>query len=475
MRIGILTDFPTRSTLSGPAIQAEVLKEGLVARGHEVVLLGPDTRSARPLEPGQETFLFRGISHPAHPGVKVSLPASPRRMRHPPRLDVVLAQTTNPMACYANWIRRMWRVPVLHTHTIHLPTHAHHLLPGVLARMAVPRRLSGRLGRVGERSFVRLYNAGDTLVVQSPHLIDYWRTRGVTVPIEVLERPIYGPAFDRPAGRDPFPATASQGARLLVVCRHDREKSLDQLIRIFDERVAAQAPQATLTLLGTGAAHDELKAQAARSRSAHRIFLPGEVEFDELVDWYRNADLFGYTSVSETFGNVVNEAMYCGLPVVAFDDGMGVAHLVKDGWSGRLVDPASRSAEADWGQACLALLADSQLRRTYGARGAAAAAERSRLEHVLERLEVLMERARQHCRATVVPPLSALPPARQERSLRSCLRWWRFWNSLFIGVSYAANLDRLPAVLSRPWLMEAGRRATKGDHAPPARRRSGHR
>jgi glycosyltransferase involved in cell wall biosynthesis len=234
-----------------------------------------------------------------------------------------------------------------------------------------------------------------------------------------------------------------------VVARHDREKSLDRLIRLFDEHVAAKAPDATLTLLGDGALHGRLKDQASRSRSRQRIFLPGEVAFGALADWYRNADVFVYTSLSETFGNVVNEALYCGLPVVAFDDRMGVASQVQDGANGRLIAPGTATAEADWGRSCLDLLGDPARRATLGQRAAALAAERGRLDTVLERLELLMERARQHCRATVVAPLAALSQAEQERSLRSSLRWWCLWNSLFISLSYSANLDRLPGRLAQ--------------------------
>ena len=216
------------------------------------------------------------------------------------------------------------------------------------------------------------------------------------------------------------------------------------MIRIFDEHIAPKAPEATLTLLGDGAMHDRLRDQAARSMSSARIFLRGEIAFDALVDWYRNADLFVYTSLSETFGNVVNEALYCGLPVVAFDDRMGVAYQVRDGLNGRLIDPRAATAEIEWGRSCLEILGDPTLRARLGAAGAATAAERAELSTVMERLEQLMETALQHCRDTVLTPLSTLSQAQQERSLRSSLRSWSFWNTLFLGVSYSANPGRLP-------------------------------
>ena len=125
---------------------------------------------------------------------------------------------------------------------------------------------------------------------------------------------------------------------------------------------------------------------------------------------------------------------------------MGAAYQVRDGLNGRLIDPGpSDQAEIEWGPlAALEILGDPTLRARLGAAGAATAAERAELSTVMERLEQLMETALQHCRDTVLTPLSTLSQAQQERSLRSSLRSWSFWNALFLGVSYSANPGRLP-------------------------------
>ena len=56
----------------------------------------------------------------------------------------------------------------------------------------------------------------------------------------------------------------------------------------------------------------------------------------ELAKIYASCDVFFFTSVTETFANVIIEAMASGLPVVSADAG-GPSELVRDGKNGYLV------------------------------------------------------------------------------------------------------------------------------------------
>jgi 1,2-diacylglycerol 3-alpha-glucosyltransferase len=125
--------------------------------------------------------------------------------------------------------------------------------------------------------------------------------------------------------------------------------------------------------VGDGPDHDEFRALARRLGVEDRTFFPGEFPVTEMVNWYQHADLFVYTSLSETYGQVVSEALWCGLPVVALADGMGVSQQIVDGQSGILVQPGPDPNLSNWrfGSEVLGLLRHGERRARLGAAGAA--------------------------------------------------------------------------------------------------------
>jgi glycosyltransferase involved in cell wall biosynthesis len=66
-----------------------------------------------------------------------------------------------------------------------------------------------------------------------------------------------------------------------------------------------------------------------------RVSLPG-FKLDP-YPWYRSADLFVLSSYREGFGNVIVEALECGVPVVSTDCPSGPAEILNGGLYGKLV------------------------------------------------------------------------------------------------------------------------------------------
>ena len=276
------------------------------------------------------------------------------------------------------------------------------------------------------------------MIVQSRYMVKYWEERGVNVPIEVVGRPIDPAKFSRPVGVDPFPAHFARGRRLVVVCRHDREKNLEALIDLFSDELAAHDADVTLTLIGDGHAHASLVEQATKSPFADRIHFPGEVVHGDLVHWYGHADAFVYTSVSETFGNVINEALWTGLPVVALHDRMGVAHQVIDSVNGFLIEPDDARMPERFAEAVFAVLDNADLRKRLSQNARDVSRRNSAPEVVLDRFERIYENATRRAHDQIRTPLSEMSTFQQRAAFAKHIAVWARYNYLLLAISNAS-------------------------------------
>ena len=125
------------------------------------------------------------------------------------------------------------------------------------------------------------------------------------------------------------------------------------------EQVAKARPGARILMVGDGPSRPEVE-----QRLGSAAHFAGYRSGDDLADHYAAADLFAFTSVTETFGNVLIEAMSSGLPVVALRAG-GPGETVEDGVTGLLVDPSE--APARFADALMRLHDDNDLRRKMSA------------------------------------------------------------------------------------------------------------
>jgi 1,2-diacylglycerol 3-alpha-glucosyltransferase len=305
--------------------------------------------------------------------------------------------------------------------------------------------------------FVDLYNQSDGLVVLSEGLRDYWRERGVSVPIHIIPRMVPAEVFERPLGPDPYAPLLEQrgldphGPRLLCAGRHTREKSQDRIIRIFAEQIAPRAPDATLTLVGEGPDSPAYAALARELGVAHRVLMTGEVPYSRIADYYRHASVFLHASLSETFGNVLSEALWCGTPTVAFTDGMGVSSQIQDGHNGVLLDAGRTRIEASaadiaFGRAVLALVRDPLAAAQLGGAAAQRAHERSSPVVVQAMLADAFVHAREHATASGLRGLVEGPRLFQ---WLETFRRFRSWAGLTGGLFALGHL-RPAAAAARP-------------------------
>ncbi len=134
----------------------------------------------------------------------------------------------------------------------------------------------------------------------------------------------------------PGPLVASVG-RLV------EQKGYPMLLEAFSRLRARR--EARLVVLGEGPLEAELERTARRLSIAEDVVFAGQVENPFAL--MARCDLFALSSRWEGFGNVVVEAMACGLPVVSSDCPGGPREILEDGKCGVLVPPGDAGRMAD--------------------------------------------------------------------------------------------------------------------------------
>lgn len=174
---------------------------------------------------------------------------------------------------------------------------------------------------------------------------------------------------------------------VLSVGRLEAHKGFEFLLRSLSTIPDAQRPR--LALVGSGG-HPRMQDHLRELAGALRV----RVEFhrnltdEQLISLYRTAALFVFAARNEPFGLVVLEAMSCGTPVVAVDEG-GVSESVRQGETGYL----TARHPGTFAEAVVKLLGSPRRRAQMGAAARSSVLEGWTWDHAAARLEAHLIRA----------------------------------------------------------------------------------
>lgn len=312
--------------INGVAHTLSRLSWELNRQGVPVGIIRPRPRTAGNATRINHELQVQRLALPGYTDVQVGLvtPATLRRFWNKHRPDVIYLATQGPLGWAARHAAKRLNIPLVagwHTNFDHYCKDY-----GVTWLASTVRR------------YLRYFHNGCASTLVPTRLQAASLKRQGIKDVHVLSRGLDGERFS-PAHRD---AQLRQRWGIgehqpvaLYVGRLAAEKNLTLLQETF-QAMREVRPDIALVIVGDGPARAQLENILP---DAH---FTGFVGQEALARYYASADLFIFPSLSETWGNVVAEAMASGLAVVAYHHAAS-AELINSGHNGITV-PAGDSA-----------------------------------------------------------------------------------------------------------------------------------
>ncbi len=299
MRVLLVTDtFPP--DINGVARTLNTLGEGLLCRGHAVAVVTT-------VEAAETGGLPRQVMHsmplPGYSGLRLGF-ASARQMLEvfaEFRPDVLYVATETLMGVAAIRAAGKRGIPVVSGFHTNFQTYLEdYHLPGMEALA------QGVLRSIHNHTARTLTPSADTA-----GMLERWGIQNVGVMGRGVDTGLFDPAHRSVALRQSWGVDEATPVAIYVG-RIAAEKNLELAVRAFEVFSSVQ-PGARMVFVGDGPRLETLKEQCPQFHYA------GARTGADLAAHYASADVFLFPSITETFGNVVLEAMASGLGVVAFD------------------------------------------------------------------------------------------------------------------------------------------------------------
>lgn len=304
MKISLITEtFPPE--VNGVALTLFNLVSGLKERGHEIQVIRPKQKDLDHLDSPLdiEQFPVHSIPLPGYSGLRMGLPSWSQinRIWKRNRPDVVYIATEGPLGYSALMASKKLNLPVTSGFHTNFQQYMMHYNLGLLKDPA-------------ELYLKDFHNRTLATFVPTEDTRDQLFELGFKN-LKLMGRGVDTHLFD-PDKRDEA-LRASWGAGpddlvFLYVGRIASEKNMKLFFRTI-RTLRKERSGTVAVVVGDG---PERKTYQADNNS---FVFAGMKKGEELARYYASADFFIFPSLTETFGNVVTEALASGLVIVAFN------------------------------------------------------------------------------------------------------------------------------------------------------------
>jgi glycosyltransferase involved in cell wall biosynthesis len=354
MKILYISDvyFPR---VNGVSTSIQIFRQNLQSLGHTIHLIAPDY-----LKPGaDETDILRvpGKSIPFDPEDRLmSLKWAMKNIDSIRKENYEIIHIQTPFVAHFLGIKlsHLLNIPCVETYHTYFEEYFHHYIP------FVPRNITRYIAKRFSR---HQGNSLKGMVVPSNPMMQILKNYGIKTYIEVI-----------PTGIDTESFILGDGALfrmendidvnrplLLFVGRVAHEKNIEFLLAMVNQ-VRQKIAHVLLLIAGEGPAQGSLKSMVKELDLEENVRFVGYLDRPTgLNNCYRSADIFVFSSRTETQGLVLLEAMAQGVPVVSTAE-LGTRDVLKEGVGVRI----AQENVNDFSGKVIGLLNDADGRRSLG-------------------------------------------------------------------------------------------------------------
>ncbi len=341
MRIAIFTETYLPQ-INGVVTHIKILKEGLEALGHTVLIVTADSKA-------HTHYLKDNVLHcPAHNlkriyNLDLASPVSRTRLKYLRefRPDIIHVHNEFSIGLSGMAIAKILKVPLVYTlHTMY-DDYIYYIAPKPL--IPLTKKLSHR--------YFRMFPQNAAVVTgPSKKCQEYTYEIGSDKKVEVIPNPVELDAFA------PQTSTPQQRAQIrkqyhipqdaTVACfvgRLGREKSVDVLLRFWAQEMRPQ-DNMRLLIIGDGPEKEPLEQLAQQLGITDTVIFTGKVLHPDLPPYIHTCDIYVTASLSDTNSISMLEGMAGGLPVLQLYDELN-ADQVTDGVNGYMFRDAAEMGQ----------------------------------------------------------------------------------------------------------------------------------
>lgn len=319
--------------ISGVASSTHSIARFLADQGHKVTIITPRQAVFDPSvdnEPGITVVRTWSVWDPWYKGRKVTPVPFFIPEIYPvltKDVDIVHVQEPTFIGLTVRNIARRRGIPVVG---------ALHFTPEQIARMVLWIPLNWSISLT--KAYIRwVYNRYDEIMVPTQTFVDFLHSIGVTRPTIVISNGVDVTRFQPVNDIKPFRkilGLPEDKVLFFVLGRFDRDKYVDDVVKALPDATE----NVELVIAGLGPEKDALHALAENLGVTKRIHWVGQVNEEEMVEYYHASDGYVIMSLHEVQSITTLQAVASGLPVCAVRAG-ALPELAVEGVNGYLVEP----------------------------------------------------------------------------------------------------------------------------------------